>query len=67
MLQGTQDIFFPNDARDAHLWEGAMHVAGKSVESRYFDGAPHELIFRPPWHDDALKLASTFLTQRLGR
>lgn len=66
MLQGTDDDFYPNDAQQPRAFEKAMVAAGKNIRSRYFDGAPHQLFFVPPWHDQVVQLASAFFKERLG-
>lgn len=65
VLQGTADEFYPEDARPARAFEAAMRGAGKDVESHYVEGAPHQFVFEPQWHDEAVRVAGAFLAERL--
>lgn len=67
MIQGTNDIFFPNNAQQARQFESAMKAAGKTVRSQYYDAAPHDLLFQAQWHAEAVTLASSFLKEQLAK
>jgi len=63
ILHGTADTVVPVDA--ARAYEQAVRGLGKPVEARYFDGAVHQMLFRPETQARVREAMITFLRARL--
>ena len=63
ILHGTADTVVPID--DARAYEQVLHKLGKPVEARYFDGAIHQMLFRPETQASVREAMVTFLRARL--
>lgn len=64
ILHGTLDPLIP--VREAQKFEAALLAAGKDVEVKYYEGAPHEILQNPEWRDRVRADAAEFLKRKLG-
>jgi dienelactone hydrolase len=64
ILHATTDDQMPVD--DARAYEQALRQLGKPVEARYFDGATHQMPFRPETQAQVREATIAFLRARLA-
>jgi carboxymethylenebutenolidase len=64
ILHSTTDEIMPVD--DARAYEQALRKLGKPVEARYFQGAVHQMPFRPETQAAVREAMITFFRVRLG-
>lgn len=64
ILQGTDDDIIP--VRQGRQFEEALKASGKSVESYYYDEAPHRIPWLSPWQDDVRRRALAFFKKHLA-
>jgi dienelactone hydrolase len=63
ILHGTADQTV--SVEQGRACETTLRNLGKTVESYYYEGAPHTFPQDPRWHDDMLQRATTFFTKYL--
>lgn len=63
ILQGTKDELI--DVQRAREFEEALRASGKSVETSYYEGAPHRIPWLMPWQDDVRQQAVAFFIKNL--